>query len=162
MSSAPGKRVLVAEDETYLRHLLASRLHRAGFEVITASDGLRAWQLVRQRHPDLVISDDQMPVLSGLELAVRLRRTPQTCHIPMILLSGLGLGQGASSGTAGFSAVLSKPFTTGELLKRVDQLFSRPLDPGGRSKAPQTQLVTHCGGAEAGSRLPRLLGESSD
>ncbi len=85
MKSAPGKRVLFVDDEPCMREIMAVLLNEEGYDVSTASDGLDALSQLRVSTPDLIISDINMPRMSGLELlSVVRRRFPA---IPVIAIS---------------------------------------------------------------------------
>src|ERR1019366_10029535 len=85
MVGQPGKRVLLVDDESLIRKLISGNLVAAGYVVQTAADGLDALAKLRTGLPDLIISDLNMPRMSGLELlGVVRRRFPQ---IPVIAVS---------------------------------------------------------------------------
>jgi CheY-like chemotaxis protein len=86
MKSVPGKRVLFVDDEPSMREIMAMLLNEEGYNVSTASDGLDALSQLRVSPPDLIISDINMPRMSGRELlSVVRRRFPA---IPVIVISG--------------------------------------------------------------------------
>jgi len=85
MNSVPGNKVLFVDDEPGMREIMAILLHEDGYEVLTASDGLDALAKIRASKPDLIISDLNMPRMSGTELlSVVRRRFPA---IPSIAIS---------------------------------------------------------------------------
>ena len=75
--------ILIVDDERHVTHLLRYKMDREGFRVIAAHDGTDAFDLAREHHPDLVVTDFQMRRMSGLELATRLCETPETEPIAM-------------------------------------------------------------------------------
>ena len=79
--------VLVVEDETDIRDLIALHLSREGFRCRTASNGVDALAEVRSSHPDLVVLDLMLPGLGGLEVCRRLRAEPATASLPIIMLT---------------------------------------------------------------------------
>ena len=85
-----NKKVLVADDETHILHVVSMKLRNAGYDVITAVDGEEALELCATEKPDLLITDYQMPVMSGLELCQRLQQIPATQQIPAIMLTARG------------------------------------------------------------------------
>ena len=89
--------ILVADDETYILNVVSIKLQNAGFRVLTAEDGAEACALALTHRPDLIITDCQMPRLSGLELACRLQRDPLTRDIPILLLTAHGFDLPASA-----------------------------------------------------------------
>ena len=85
--SADGeKTILVADDETHILNVVSLKLRGAGYRVLTACDGQEALDIAVREHPDLLITDYHMPMLSGLELCRRLKQDPATSGIPAIML----------------------------------------------------------------------------
>src|SRR5271170_3720226 len=85
-----GKKILVADDESHILHVVSLKLRNAGYTVVTACDGREALELAQQELPDLLIIDYQMPHLSGLELCQQLRKEPATSRVRAILLTARG------------------------------------------------------------------------
>ena len=83
-------RLLVVDDEKDIRELTSALLADDGYEILTAEDGLQALELLSQFHPDLVITDLQMPRMSGFELVkIMHQRFPE---LPVIIISGAFAG----------------------------------------------------------------------
>jgi two-component system, OmpR family, alkaline phosphatase synthesis response regulator PhoP len=119
-----SKKILVADDESHILHVVSLKLRNAGYQVITARDGQEAMELAIADHPDLLITDYQMPQLSGLELCKRLKQNPATMSIPAIMLTARGYAlepQDTESG--GILRLLSKPFSPRHLLATVDEVL---------------------------------------
>jgi CheY-like chemotaxis protein len=120
-----GKKILVADDESHILHVVSLKLRNAGFAVVTACDGQEALELAQQEEPDLLIIDYQMPRLSGLELCQQLKRDAATSRIPAILLTargyGLDIGQTEPNGIV---RMLSKPFSPRQLLATVNEVLA--------------------------------------
>ncbi len=85
-----GQRVLVAEDDRYLRRAAEARLRQQGFTVLTASDGEEALRVARTEKPDLILLDLIMPKMQGFEVLRALKEAETTAAIPVIVLSNLG------------------------------------------------------------------------
>jgi len=83
-------RILLAEDDRFLRKAAEATLRQRGFTVVTAVDGEEALQLARKDVPDLILLDLIMPKLQGFEVLRALKQDPATAHIPVIVLSNLG------------------------------------------------------------------------
>ncbi|HEY7491850.1 MAG TPA: response regulator [Candidatus Tectomicrobia bacterium] len=83
-------RILLAEDDRFLRKAAEATLKRHGFEVCTAADGEEALRLARVALPDLILLDLIMPKLHGFEVLHSLKHDPSTAQIPVIVLSNLG------------------------------------------------------------------------
>ncbi|NQU76981.1 MAG: response regulator [Planctomycetes bacterium] len=123
------KRVVVVDDEPHICHVLALKLARGGFEVMIAGDGEEALDLCLAEKPDLLITDYQMPVMSGLELCRRLRQEPSTADVPAIMLTARGFDLDESeTAQTGIAAIMSKPFSPAEVLQAaVDVLNCQPV-----------------------------------
>jgi two-component system, OmpR family, phosphate regulon response regulator PhoB len=118
--------VLVADDEEDIRALVAFRLKRAGYEVITAADGEEALTLATTRLPDLVVLDMMMPKATGLEVTRSLRGQDETKDIPVILLTARAQEADVARGIeAGADDYVKKPFSPQDLQLRVQALLER-------------------------------------
>jgi two-component system, OmpR family, alkaline phosphatase synthesis response regulator PhoP len=119
------KKILVADDESHILHVVSLKLRNAGFTVVTACDGQEAFELAGQEKPDLMVIDYQMPHLSGLELCQKLKQSPATGRIPAVLLTARGydldLGVAQESGIV---RILSKPFSPRQLLATVNEILA--------------------------------------
>ena len=128
-SSSPdptaSQTVLVADDDPDLLALMARRLVKGGFLVITAADGQQAFEQAAMLLPDLALLDVMMPKLTGLEVAARLRADPSTSAMRIILISaGFAAGAGASVGTSGADSYIVKPFDRAERVERVRSVLA--------------------------------------
>lgn len=132
-----GRRtILVADDEPYLTFMLATRLREHGAEVIIASDGEEALRLAREHRPNLILTDFQMPIMSGLELARNLLASPETAEIPVVLLTARGHRLPAAELVAtNIRHLIAKPFSTKELIAVVSELCGLDQPADGRAKA---------------------------
>jgi two-component system, chemotaxis family, sensor kinase CheA len=86
---APAKRVLVVEDSITSRMLLKGILESAGYEVKTAVDGIDGFTALRAEHFDLVVSDVEMPRMSGFDLTARIRADGALAGLPVVLVTAL-------------------------------------------------------------------------
>lgn len=123
-----SKKVLLCDDEFPILKAAEFKLRKAGFDVRCASDGEAGWELVCQVHPDLIISDYQMPRLDGIQLLTRVRDCIATKDIPFILLTGKGfeLDRDHLVKTLNATDVLPKPFSPRDLLERVTAILGVP------------------------------------
>jgi DNA-binding response OmpR family regulator len=118
--------ILVADDEQDIRELVAYRLSRAGYTIIEARDGQEAFDLAAGQPPDMAVLDVMMPRLNGFDLTERLRHTPATRRLPILLMSASVQEADISRGfAAGADGYLTKPFTPDQLLTRVRDVLSR-------------------------------------
>ena len=114
-------RILIAEDEQVTRAMLARQLKAWGHEVTAESDGQQAWERLESGAEfDIVVTDWEMPRLSGLELVRRIRGAPGAAYTYIILLTSRTEKADVVDGIeAGADDYLSKPFDSGELRVRV-------------------------------------------
>lgn len=125
-----SKRILVADDEAHILHVVSMKLRNAGYEVFTAVDGEEAVELAAAELPDLIITDYQMPIMTGLEALKELRRNEQTRGVPAIMLTARGFDiEPAEMAEAGIAAVLAKPFSPREVLEKVAELTQTAETP---------------------------------
>jgi CheY-like chemotaxis protein len=118
------KTILVADDETHILHVVSLKLRNAGFRVITARDGQEALEMAQAQHPDLLITDYHMPMLSGLELCQRLKQDARTSDIPAIMLTARGYHlEPRDTEQSGILRMLSKPFSPRHLLSTVNEVL---------------------------------------
>jgi DNA-binding response OmpR family regulator len=126
MNERETQLVLVADDEEDIRALVAFRLQRAGYDVITAADGEEALALATTRLPDLIVLDMMMPKATGLEVTRSLRGQDSTKDIPVILLTARAQEADVASGfEAGADDYVKKPFSPKDLQSRVQKLLER-------------------------------------
>ena len=117
--------ILLTDDEAHVRHVMKYKLQRAGHAVVLAGNGEEALDLARSRRPDLVVSDQQMPLMTGLEFCHALRADERTLHIPVILVTSreFEIGQEETRGT-NVRRVMSKPFSPSALVTAVDEVLT--------------------------------------
>jgi DNA-binding response OmpR family regulator len=131
VSTAPGKKVLVVEDEADVVEMLVRAFNRAaGFNVITAADGAVGLRRAREESPVLVILDLMLPKMPGLEVCKILKGDSLTRHIPILMLTAkaeeidriVGLELGADD-------YVSKPFSPHEVVLRAQAILRRGETP---------------------------------
>jgi len=114
------RRVLVAEDDAFLRQILRVTLRRAGYEVLEAEDGARAWEMLQRDHVPLVIADWMMPGMDGTELVRRIRAADWPGYTYAMLLTVRSEKSDVVEGlNSGADDYLTKPFQQDELLARM-------------------------------------------
>ncbi|MEU0566125.1 response regulator transcription factor [Nonomuraea sp. NPDC005983] len=121
--TAPEARLLVVDDEPNIRELFSASLRMAGFEVLTAADGMEALRVAEQSAPDLVMLDVMLPDLDGLAVAGRLRSRGRRVPVlfvtakdtPEDRIAGLGLGED----------YVTKPFSLEEVIARIRAVLRR-------------------------------------
>ena len=119
---APPCRILVVEDEVEIRHLIVRKLRRSGFEVDEAENGVFAWSYLQVYDYDLMITDNSMPKMTGLELLAKLRAA--RIVLPVIMATGVPPAKEfAESPWLIPEATLTKPYTLDELLETVRKVL---------------------------------------
>lgn len=124
-----GKKVLVVDDEIHIVHVVAIKLRNNGYDVITAANGAEAYELACQECPDIIVTDYQMPVMTGIELVEKIRANEASSEIPVILLTARSFAiEEDQKQNLRISQCLSKPFSPKELLRSVeDVLYHRAV-----------------------------------
>ena len=139
-----NRTILVVDDEPRIVELARDYLEHAGFEVLTAADGLSALATARTRNPDLIVLDLGLPGLDGLDVTRQLRQGASTASLPIVMLTArddeldklLGLELGADD-------YLTKPFSPRELVARIKAVLrrtDRPVDAGDMIRVAELQL----------------------
>lgn len=119
-----NKKVLVVDDEIHIVHVVSLKLRNRGFEVISADNGADAYERVCAEMPDLIITDFQMPVMTGLEFLEKLRGNGETAAIPVIMLTARTHAISTEQmETLRIHTCLSKPFSPRELLSKVEDIL---------------------------------------
>jgi CheY-like chemotaxis protein len=127
-------RILVVDDEPAVRALFADALAFAGYRVMMAASGAEALALIGAEVPDLIVMDCQMPDMSGLEVATRLRQNPATRNVPVLGVTGGMMAAMDAIIAAGYTACIAKPVSLEVLYEVVAGLLRsarrRPEEPG--------------------------------
>lgn len=126
----PPKKILVVDDETHIVRVVALKMQNAGFDVQTAADGEEAYETAIEFLPDIIITDFTMPFMTGLDLAVKLKRDQRTAHVPVIMLTARGYGLSKDDlAKTNIKTVMSKPFGPRDLLAMVNSVLDEG-EPG--------------------------------
>jgi two-component system alkaline phosphatase synthesis response regulator PhoP len=119
-----GKKVLVVDDEIHIVHVVAIKLRNNGYEVLTAENGAEAFKVACEEKPDIIVTDFQMPVMTGLEMVEALRQNPDTADVPVIMLTARGFAIDENQKQKlRISECISKPFSPKELLRTIEDVL---------------------------------------
>jgi len=122
---APQHRVLVVDDEAHIVQVLSLKLRNAGYDVLTAADGEEAFEMARTHRPDVVITDFQMPYMTGLELCRAMKADAATAATPVVMLTARGYALDPEDLLIGnIREVLSKPFSPRAIADLLGKLLS--------------------------------------
>lgn len=119
------RRILIAEDDLALLNVLDVKLRRAGYLITRACDGQEAWTAARKVTFELILSDYNMPRLSGVELFRQLREVPAYQSTPFLLMSGRCYEFDLASISNGLNirAVIAKPISLDQVLMTIQNCF---------------------------------------
>ena len=120
------RRILVAEDDRFLRKAAEMALKRQGYTVLTAADGEEALRAAQSELPDLILLDLIMPKLNGFDVLQALKKDAPTAHIPVIILSNLGqdrdVQQAMDAGAAAY--FIKTDLSLQALVQRVEETLT--------------------------------------
>jgi two-component system chemotaxis response regulator CheY len=125
MASQKAK-ILVCEDNVALSGVVCFNLVRAGFQVTNVSNGRHALQALEKDSFDLVLSDQQMPMMTGIQLCEHMRQLPSHRSTPFILLTAkcMEIDFSKLQQSLGISAALPKPFSPSELINCIEETLA--------------------------------------
>ena len=116
-----AKKILVVEDDKFLRELIAQKIMKEGYDVIEAVDGEKGAESIRKEKPDLVLLDLILPGIDGFEVLAKMKSDPSTSEIPVIILSNLGqkddIEKGLEMGANDY--MIKAHFTPAEIIEKV-------------------------------------------
>ena len=146
-----GKKVLIIDDESSIREMIAIALEMAGYEFLEADNSRTAYEIIVDHRPDLVLVDWMMPGGSGIELTRRLKKDELTAEIPIIMLTAKSEEDNKIQGLeAGADDYITKPFSPRELVARLKAVLRRahpqgvdePIEIDGLKLDPLSQRVS--------------------
>lgn len=117
------KKILVIEDEKEISELLYVFMEKAGYQVLTADDGIKGVELFEKQRPDLVLLDIMLPEMNGYEVCKRIR---ESSDVPVIMLTALSSEQEQMAGyELKIDEYVTKPFSIPILLKKIEAVLRR-------------------------------------
>ena len=120
------KKVLVVDDEEFVRQLIQIKLKFCGIQTIEAENGVEAIEKALAEKPDLILLDIMMPKMNGFETCQRLKSIEETSHIPIVMLTARGDPSAKERGeSAGALEYLTKPFSPQKLAERIIEILNR-------------------------------------
>jgi len=119
------KKILIIEDDDVSRELIGLALLKRGYEVTIAEDGIRGYDSAVFLRPDLIVTNISAPANDGLELIVRVRKTPTLANTPILVTTAFGSGRATFSLQQGANAYEPKPIDPHGFLTTVDRLLTQ-------------------------------------
>ncbi|MEO8811971.1 MAG: response regulator [Caulobacteraceae bacterium] len=120
-----AKTILIVEDNELNMKLFHDLLEAHGYEVLQTGEGLAALGLARDRRPDLIVMDIQLPAISGLEVTRWLKEDPALADIPVVAVTAFAMkGDEARIMEGGCEAYIAKPISVGYFLETVARLLA--------------------------------------
>ena len=133
MHSARGKLMpgvaLVVDDSMLIRYTVCRSLEERGFAVESATNGVEDLQILERVHPDVIVTDMQMPKMSGGELITALKKNPETAAIPIIIVAGRASGFDEKENRANF-AIYKDIDIQSQLEKALDAVMGKTKSQG--------------------------------
>lgn len=119
------KKILVVEDDRFLRELIKKKLLGENFEVLEAVDGEEALKRIKEEKPDLVLLDLILPNIDGFEVLSRVKEDLTTSSVPIIILSNLGQREEVEKGLklGAIDYLVKAHFTPGEIIEKVKNIL---------------------------------------
>ena len=125
------KKILIVDDEPHIRALLEQTLEDfedLGIELLSASNGMQAWEMAKQEIPNLVILDVMMPHMSGYEVCERIKAEPALTDAYVIMLTAKGQEVDRQRGEqVGADEYITKPFDPDYLVERTESILDTSL-----------------------------------
>ena len=119
------KKILIVEDDKFLRELISQKLLKEGYDIVEAVDGEKGIESANKEKPDLVLLDLILPGIDGFEVLAKLKADPKLSNIPVIILSNLGqkidIEKGIEMGAVDF--LIKAHFTPGEIVEKIDAVL---------------------------------------
>ena len=120
--------IVIAEDSRVQGKVLQQRLISAGYDAHVGTNGMLAFELVQELKPDIVVSDIEMPKMTGYELCSAIKQSAELKHTPVILLSTLNDAEDIIRGlAAGADNYITKPYNINFLIAKIEDLRSNPV-----------------------------------
>ena len=121
----PNRRVLVVDDFSTMRRIVRNILRQIGFQnVVEADDGTTAWEVLNREKIDFIVSDWNMPNMTGIDLLRKVRASEQFAHIPFLMVTAEAQQENIIEAVqAKVSNYIVKPFTAETLGQKINKIF---------------------------------------
>jgi DNA-binding response OmpR family regulator len=116
-----AKKILIVEDDKFLRELISRKLQKEGYEIVQAADGEEGEKKIKETKPDLILLDLILPGIDGFEVLSRIKQDPTVASIPVVILSNLGqkeeIEKGLKLGAVDY--LVKAHFTPAEIVEKI-------------------------------------------
>jgi len=122
-----GIKIILAEDDDFLRDICETKLRKEGFNVSTACNGTEAFAKIKEENPEIILLDIIMPEMDGFEVLKKIKEIPEKVSIPVIMLTNLGqtseIEKGLALGAEDY--IIKAHFTVGEIIEKVGEILEK-------------------------------------
>jgi two-component system, chemotaxis family, chemotaxis protein CheY len=125
MSTKPGAKVLVAQEEPEMLDVIRVSLEQAGYDALSAADGVEAYEAIEGGNPAAIILDLNLTGLSGFRLVKLIRRNPRWRRIPVIVTTAYSCEEVEDIFSEGIDGFITRPFTPADVMSRLEWAMSR-------------------------------------
>lgn len=120
-----AKKVLIVEDDKFLRELIVKKLRNEGYDVMESSEGEEVIKILKDEKPDLLLLDLIIPGMDGFEILERKKEDPEIARIPVIILSNLGQQEEVERGLklGAVDYLIKAHFSPGEIIEKINLIL---------------------------------------
>lgn len=122
-----AKKIMIVEDDVFIRDIYQVKFSQEGFDVITAEDGVKALEMLKDVTPDIILLDIIMPYMNGMEVLKKIKSDDKLKNIPVIMLTNISekekVDEGMNLGIADY--LIKSHFTPSEVLAKVNSLLNQ-------------------------------------
>ncbi|EKE19543.1 MAG: hypothetical protein ACD_8C00143G0015 [uncultured bacterium] len=121
------KKIMIVEDDVFIRDIYQVKFSREGFDVIVAEDGIKALEILKSVVPDIIMLDIIMPYMNGIEVLKKIKAIEALKDVPVIMLTNISekekVDEGLELGIADY--LIKSHFTPSEVLAKVNSLLNK-------------------------------------
>ncbi|MFA6897594.1 MAG: response regulator [Patescibacteria group bacterium] len=127
MTGKKADKILIIEDDSFISDMYKIKFESEGFDVMVASDGIQGLETVGKEYPDLILLDVVMSKMDGFAVLQKLKKTPETKDIPVIMLTNLGQKDSVEKGLklGAVDYVIKAHFTPMEVVEKVKEILNK-------------------------------------
>lgn len=126
VNSLPHNKILLVEDDTFIRDIYQSELTRNGFEVTAFASGEEALQILEQKQFDLLLLDIMLPGINGIDVLKKIKANPKTQYLQVVILTNLGqetvVKEGLDTGAVGY--LIKASYNPDQIVQEVKKILS--------------------------------------